>query len=73
VRFQTWSIATSDYVAGFERPPVVESTMLLMPVLASVGEEDAPYQVGTSCRVCAIRECPARREPSILNVSEPAP
>ena len=73
VRFQTWSIATSDYVAGFERPPVVESTMLLMPVLASVGEEDAPYQVGTSCRICAIRDCPARREPSILNVSEPAP
>jgi len=69
VRFQAWSFATSEYLAGFDKPPVVESTMLLMPVLASVGEDDAPYQVGTSCRICAIRDCPARREPSILNVS----
>ena len=69
VRFQTWSMATSEYLGGFERPPVVESTMLLMPVLASVGAEDPPYEVGTSCRVCSIRDCPARREPSILDAS----
>lgn len=69
VRFQTWSMATSDFLGGFDRPPVVESTMLLMPVLASVGADDPPYQVGTSCRVCAIKACPARREPSILEAS----
>lgn len=73
VRFQTWSMATSDFLGGFERPPVVESTMLLMPVLASVGADDPPYQVGTSCRVCAIEDCPARREPSILNAAAQMP
>lgn len=66
VRFKTWSLATSEYLAGFDKPPVVESTMLLMPVLAQVGADNPPYQVGTSCRVCAIKGCPARREPSIL-------
>ncbi|NNL18524.1 MAG: helix-turn-helix domain-containing protein, partial [Boseongicola sp.] len=58
VRFETWSMATSDFLGGFNKPPVVESTMLLMPVLASVGADDPPYQVGTSCRVCAIKDCP---------------
>ncbi|SMX25225.1 helix-turn-helix domain-containing protein [Boseongicola aestuarii] len=72
VRFKTWSLATSEYVAGFDKPPVVESTMLLMPVLAQVGAESPPYQVGTSCRVCAIKGCPARREPSILMQSDVA-
>lgn len=69
VRFLTCSMATSDFLGGFDKPPVVESTMLLMPVLASVGADEPPYRVGTSCRVCAIRDCAARREPSILDVS----
>ena len=68
-RFTTWSMATSEYVAGFDRPPVVESTMLLVPELADFTPGAAPLDVGTSCRVCAIRDCPARREPSILSAA----
>lgn len=68
VRFSACAIATSDYVAGFDRPPVVEATMLLMPNLSTDEGEEARLAVGSSCRICSIPECPARRERSILDV-----
>lgn len=50
--------------ASFDRPQVWEAMMLLEP------EGEAPLkpalQVGTSCRICPLGDCPARREPSIL-------
>lgn len=66
VRFSACAIATSDYVAGFDRPPVVESTMLLMPNLSTEGTNGSGFAVGSSCRICPISDCPARRERSIL-------
>ena len=66
VRFTACAIATSDYVAGFDRPPVVEATMLLMPDLSSEETSAGRLAVGSSCRICPITDCPARRERSIL-------
>lgn len=47
----------------FNAPPLVRASMLLLP-----GAEGAePAAVGTSCRICPIAVCAARREPSILS------
>lgn len=47
----------------FNAPPLVRAHMLLLPGVD--GAEPAP--VGTSCRICPITACAARREPSILS------
>ncbi len=67
-RFTLWAIAEWRHPAGYDHPPVVEATMLVMPVLGAPGPGRPPLAVGTSCRICAQRACPARREPSILTL-----
>lgn len=42
-----------------------EAGMLIWPVAGAVAEAGA-LRVGTSCRICARGDCPARREPSIV-------
>lgn len=61
--FETVAFSEIAYPAGFDGPAVVEAWMLVRPLL-SVPAGAAP--VGTSCRVCAERGCPARREPSVF-------
>ncbi len=51
--------------ATFERPALMRAHMLILP--DAPGAADAPVRdVGVSCRICPIRDCPARREPSIV-------
>lgn len=49
-------------------PPLLHSTMLIVPVTAL---EDAggppPFHVGPACRICPAAQCQSRREPSILS------
>ena len=67
-RFTAYACADTRGTARFDAPPVIEATMLLVP--ESHQPEAAPpgpiRRVGPSCRICAERDCPARREPSIL-------
>jgi predicted transcriptional regulator/transcriptional regulator with XRE-family HTH domain len=49
-------------------PPLVQSTMLIVPVAAAdASTGPAPFGVGPACRICAVADCAGRREPSILS------
>lgn len=51
-------------MAGYNVPPLVQAVMLILPAR----DYDQPkMDVGATCRVCPRDNCPARREPSILN------
>jgi XRE family transcriptional regulator, fatty acid utilization regulator len=63
-QFLCYAVAQPREKARFDRPPVIEATMLLLP--DPVAPSPAPVPVGVSCRVCGRARCPARREPSIL-------
>lgn len=66
VRFLAYAVAQSRGVAGFDVPQMFEATMLLLPA-DRVPFPDLPVvSAGTSCRICPIDSCDARREPSIL-------
>lgn len=63
--FQACAVSEMRYPDGFDAPPVVEAWMMLEPCTGFSGTERV-IGVGTSCRVCAIPECSARREPSLI-------
>jgi predicted transcriptional regulator/DNA-binding XRE family transcriptional regulator len=54
--------AETRYPQGLRGPELREASMLILP------DDDAGpiLLIGSSCRVCARDDCPARREPSIL-------
>lgn len=68
LRFLAYAISHATYPHGFSGPAIYESMMILIPpeVEAPPGDIGSSQVVGTSCRVCPLRSCPARREPSIL-------
>lgn len=68
LRFLAYAISHASYPQGFSGPAVYEAMMVLVPPerVAPPGDIGGSLQVGTSCRVCPLRDCPARREPSIL-------
>ena len=51
--------------ATFERPALMRAHMLILPD-GSDRSEGEVRDVGVSCRICPLRDCPARREPSIV-------
>lgn len=56
------AIAETRHPQGLRGPELRQAAMLILP-----DDGSGPVQkVGTSCRVCAHGDCPARREPSIL-------
>ncbi|MBL6638753.1 MAG: helix-turn-helix domain-containing protein [Planktomarina sp.] len=62
--FDTFSIAERVTSASFESVPVLRSTMLILRAeKPSVGH---PLPIGSTCRLCNVQACPARREPSIF-------
>lgn len=63
-QFLTYAVALPAGIADFDRPPVFEAHMLIVPHSRAPAEEGAP--VGVSCRICPSATCAARREPSIL-------
>jgi len=62
-KFTCYALAEPETAVGYNRPPLVRSAMLILPD-QSTG--DAALTVGTTCRICAHAECPARREAVIL-------
>ena len=61
--FQTYATSEADAAQDYNVPPMVRSTMLLVPTAEGSG---AARQVGATCRVCPHATCGARREPSIV-------
>jgi len=60
-----FAVAEQVAPATFARPALMRGHMLLLPDR----DEDAGTplrEVGASCRICPLRDCPARREPSII-------
>ncbi|MDQ2091390.1 XRE family transcriptional regulator [Marimonas arenosa] len=60
--FAAYAIAQPRGAPGLNREPLYEAHMLILP---QEGSEPAT-PVGASCRVCSVRDCAARREPSIM-------
>ncbi|WP_417273554.1 short-chain fatty acyl-CoA regulator family protein [Celeribacter halophilus] len=72
-RYLAYAIAQPQRPDRFDAPEVVEATMLFMPLdqLDLEVRDEEVQGIGTSCRVCARIECPARREPSmVLEIAE---
>lgn len=69
VRFLCYAIAHANYPHGFGGPAVYEASMVLIPPALVDPPESmgASEVVGTTCRVCPMQNCAARREPSILS------
>mgnify|MGYP005638660501 FL=1 len=63
--FDTFSIAERVTSASFEGVPVLRSTMLILRVETPTSHQ--PLPIGSTCRLCNIHACPARREPSIFS------
>lgn len=62
--FDTTAISNILYPEGFGGPAVVEAWMLIQPRDFAGDQPHVP--VGTSCRVCSVSGCVARREPSVI-------
>jgi predicted transcriptional regulator len=57
--------AETRHPQGLRGPELREASMLILPDAGGAGPI---LRIGSSCRVCARADCPARREPSILAV-----
>jgi transcriptional regulator with XRE-family HTH domain len=63
-RYLCYAIATPVGAAGFDAPPVLHATMLVIPDPAEGA--GVPIPAGVSCRICPRAGCAARREASSL-------
>jgi predicted transcriptional regulator len=63
-RFRALAFCAPRHPHGFGGPQVSEAAMLIVPD-DRAGDGPA-LPVGTSCRICGVGGCAARREPSIL-------
>jgi transcriptional regulator with XRE-family HTH domain len=63
-RFLCHAVAGLRETPDWDAPRLVEATMLVTP--AAPVPEDGDRLVGPTCRLCPRKDCPARREPSIL-------
>ncbi|TDL79696.1 XRE family transcriptional regulator [Palleronia sediminis] len=66
---RAWAVAVQAQPDGFDRPGTAEATMLVVPEDLLSGRDApraAPVEIGSTCRLCAVARCAARREPSVL-------
>lgn len=63
-RFRTHAFCSLRFPRGYGGPQVAEAAMLILPEEARGG--GPALAVGTSCRICPLAGCAARREPSIV-------
>ncbi|MEN9010511.1 MAG: short-chain fatty acyl-CoA regulator family protein [Yoonia sp.] len=63
-RFLCYAVAKPVGAAGFDAPPVLHATMLIIPDLPE--GVNTPIPAGVSCRICPRQSCAARREPSAM-------
>lgn len=68
--FRTLSHAVRGQPQGLSGPVLTRATMLVVPAEGPPPDDALP--VGPACRICPRRDCPARREPSILVPQGPA-
>ncbi len=66
-RFLCYAIAVPVASPRFDAPPVLHSTMLVLPDPPQ--GEASPVEVGVSCRICPRATCQSRREPAIAGVT----
>jgi predicted transcriptional regulator len=66
-RFMSYSFAETWAPGGFDAPPLVRAYMLIVPQADAPG--DPSIAVGTSCRICPLTDCAARREPSVIGMA----
>ncbi|MEO0930058.1 MAG: helix-turn-helix domain-containing protein [Pseudomonadota bacterium] len=66
-RFLCYAIAVPIASSRFDAPPVLHSTMLVLPDPPQ--GDRAPVEVGVSCRICPRTTCQSRREPAIEGVA----
>ncbi|WP_373635332.1 helix-turn-helix domain-containing protein [Yoonia sp. SS1-5] len=66
-RFLCYAIAEPGPVSRFDAPPVLQSTMLVVP---DPPPGDLPaLPVGVTCRICPRDNCNSRREPAMTGVA----
>ncbi|QIE42874.1 DUF2083 domain-containing protein [Rhodobacteraceae bacterium SC52] len=72
-RFLCYAMAHAHYPAGFSASAVYEASMILIPnTLVEQSVYAGPFtRIGTTCRVCPLPDCAARRDPSILGDLQP--
>ena len=63
-RFLCHAVAVLRETPDWDAAPLLEATMLVTP--AAPVPEAGDRLVGPTCRLCPRKDCPARREPSIL-------
>ncbi len=65
--FTAFAVAHPIMAPDFDNDPLYHATMLLVPTQTDDNAEGARVQsVGTTCRVCPVARCAARREVSVL-------
>lgn len=64
-RFAALAWCDLQHPGGLAGVELREAAMLIRPVAGPATGGEA-LQVGTSCRICPRRDCPARREPAIM-------
>lgn len=69
-RYLAYAMCQPKQPTGFDAPEVVEATMMFVPTdhvrTHQLAGDEEGILVGSSCRVCARADCPARREPSLV-------
>ncbi|MEM8655558.1 MAG: short-chain fatty acyl-CoA regulator family protein [Pseudomonadota bacterium] len=66
--FDCWAAAEPVGPVVVNAPPLLEATMLVLPVPDAAAHDDGTAQeVGPACHICPRSGCPGRREPSILS------
>lgn len=66
--FDCFAVAEPAGHAGYNTAPLVQATMLILPLTTSTTTPpQGVLKVGSTCRVCARSKCAGRREPSILS------
>ena len=62
-RYEVQAISEVQHPMGYDQPAVLSSWMLLR---SQRKEKENSLHVGSTCRICAKPECPARREVSVF-------
>ena len=62
--YDTFSIAERVITSSFDGPPIVRSTMLILPAETTLSTP--LVTIGSTCRLCSEPACLARSEPSIF-------
>lgn len=66
--FDCFAVAEATGHIAMNVPPLVQSTMLVVPVgEGNQADGPPPFAVGPACRICPVAHCQGRREPSILS------